>query len=66
MDNLILTGYGWTEYAVAASESQQQKVLPLMKSVSDSALPDELDAAVCRYVRRMFDKYGTSAASPRP
>ena len=58
MDNLILTGYGWTEYAVAASESQQQKVLPLMKSVSDSALPDELDAAVCRYVRRVFDKYG--------
>ncbi len=58
MDNLILTGYGWTEYAVAASESQQQKVLPLMKSVADSALPDELDAAVRRHVRRVFDKYG--------
>ena len=58
MDNLILTGYGWTEYAVAASESQQQKVLPLMKSVADSALPDELDAAVRRHVRRVFDKCG--------
>ena len=58
MDNLILTGHGWTEYAVAASESQQQKVLPIMKSVADSALPDELDAAVRRHVRRVLDKYG--------
>ena len=58
MDNLILTGYGWTEYAVAASESQQRKVIPLMKSVADSALLDEFDAAVRRHVRRVFDKYG--------